>query len=53
MSDENGGYDNDGLDLGEGDDELEISDDDDDDNNNNNDDKKEIKIKGGVNEIIS
>ena len=56
VSDENDGYDHDGLDFGEGDDESEISDDDDDDdddNDNNNDDKKEEKIKRGVNEIIS
>ena len=42
---------NDGLDFGEGDDELEISNDDDDDNNNDN--KKEENVKRGVNEIIS
>ena len=50
VSDENDGYDNDGLDFGEGDDESEISDNDDDDNNDN---KKEEKVKRGVNEIIS
>ena len=41
VSDENDGYDHDGLDFGECDDESEISDDDDDDddNDNNNDDE--------------